>query len=119
MKYHTIDEKGDYKDIGLHVFDYKLFEEDGGDGTIDLLDGCPYLKHIIQLWKCDWVKQIEKINEAVGMKNNITIVEGGKRLVRPFKGNISGNILVAFYQQLPMGRKDTSFGVRYQKVLVG
>ena len=34
------------------------------------------------------------------------------------EGNISGNVLVAFYQQLPIGGKDTSFGVKYQNILV-
>ena len=35
------------------------------------------------------------------------------------KVNSSGNSLVAFYRQLPMGRKYTSFGLKYQKLLVG
>ena len=30
------------------------------------------------------MKQMEKINEAVGMKNHVIINGGGKRLVRPF-----------------------------------
>ena len=34
------------------------------------------------------------------------------------KGKSSGNVLVVFYRQLPMGRKDTSFGVKYQNLLV-
>ena len=49
MKDHIIDEKEDYKDIGLRRFDYKLFEEEEGGGTREGLDGYPYLKHIIQL----------------------------------------------------------------------
>ena len=31
----------------------------------------------------------------------------------------SGNLLFAFYRKLPMGRKDTGFGVKQQKLLVG
>ena len=34
------------------------------------------------------------------------------------KEKSSGNLLVVLYRQLPMGRKDTSFGVKYQNVLV-
>ena len=34
------------------------------------------------------------------------------------KGKSSGNILVVFYRQLPMGRKYTSFVVKYSNVLV-
>ena len=30
-----------------------------------------------------------------------------------------GNALVAFYPQLPMVRKDTRFGVKYQKLFLG
>ena len=33
VKDHIIDEKEKYKDIGLRVFDYKLFEEEQGGGT--------------------------------------------------------------------------------------
>ena len=35
------------------------------------------------------------------------------------KGNSSGNVLVALYQELPMGTKDTSSGVIYKNLLVG
>ena len=31
------------------------------------------------------MKQMAKINEAVGMKNRVAVDGGGKRLVRPFK----------------------------------
>ena len=61
---------------------------------------------------------MEKWNEAVCMKNRFASNGGGKRLVRLSKGKSSGNVLVVFYQQLPMGRKDTSFGVKYPNVLV-
>ena len=82
VKDHIIDEKEDYKYIGLHGFDYKLFEEEEGGGTREGLYGYPYLKHIIQLWPVDSVKQIAKMNEAVGMKNHFTMDGGGNRLVR-------------------------------------
>ena len=49
VKYHIIDEKKDYKDIGLHGFDYKLFEEEEGGGNRKGLDGYPHLKHLVQL----------------------------------------------------------------------
>ena len=82
---HIVDEKEDYNDIVLREFDYKLFEEEEGGDTREELDEYTYLNHIIQLWPGYWVKHIEKINEAVGMKNHFTVDEGGKRLVRPFK----------------------------------
>ena len=34
------------------------------------------------------------------------------------KGKSSGNVLVVFNRLLPMGIKDTSFGVKYPKDLV-
>ena len=49
VKDNIIYKEKDYKDIGLRGFDYKLFEEEEGGRTIDGLDGCPYLKHLIQL----------------------------------------------------------------------
>ena len=47
VKDHIIDEKEDYKHIGLSGFDYKSFEEEEGGGTREGLDGYPYLKHLI------------------------------------------------------------------------
>ena len=52
MKDHIIDEKEDYKDIGLHGFDFKLFEEEEGGRTREGLyryhNFC-YLLHPINL----------------------------------------------------------------------
>ena len=61
VKDHIIDENEDYKEIGLRAFDYKLFEEEEGGGTRERLDRYTYLKHLIQLWPDDWVRQMEKI----------------------------------------------------------
>ena len=69
MKYHIIDENGYYKYIVIRGFDYKLFEEEEDGETREVLYGYPYLKHLIQLWPGDWVKQMAKMNEAVCMKN--------------------------------------------------
>ena len=49
VKDHIIDEKEDYKDIGLNGFDYTLFGEEEGWGNREGLYGYPYLKHLIQL----------------------------------------------------------------------
>ena len=85
VKDHIIDEKEKYEAIGLHGFDYRLFEDEEGGGTKQGLDRYYYLKHIIKLWTGDWVKQMKKMNEAVGMKNRPTMGGGGKRLVCPFR----------------------------------
>ena len=60
VKDHVIEEKEDYKEIGLRGFDYSLFEEKEGGGKREGLDGSPYLKHLIKLWPGDWEKQMEK-----------------------------------------------------------
>ena len=85
VKDYIIDEKEDYKDIGIRGFDYKLFEEEQGGGTIEGLDGYPYLKHLIQLWPGDWENRTEKMNEAFGMNNYVTVDGGGKQMVCPFR----------------------------------
>ena len=111
MKDHTTNENYKYKYIGLCCFDYKLYEEEEGGGTRDKLNGYPYLKHIIKLWRGDWVKQMAKTNEAVGMKNRIDKSGGGGNTQFVLlQGTSSGNILGPFYQKLPIGLKDTSFG---------
>ena len=69
VKDHITNENEDHKDIGLRGFDYKLFEVEEGGGTKKVLDDHPYLKHIIHLWPGDWVKQMTKMNGAVGIKN--------------------------------------------------
>ena len=43
--------------------------------------------------------------------------EGNGRLKRS-QGKSSGNVLGVFYRLLPMGRKDTTFRVKYPKVLL-
>ena len=68
VKDHIIYEKEYYKYIVIRGVYYKLFDEDEGGGNREGLDGYPYLKHLIQFWPGDWVKRMEKINEAVGMK---------------------------------------------------
>ena len=85
VKDHIINENEDYKDIGLRGFDYKLFEEEEVGGTREGKDGYPYLKHLIQLWPDYWLRQMEKMNEAVCMNNRVTMNGGGKRLVSIFK----------------------------------
>ena len=42
----------------------------------------------------------------------------GKGGFKSSQGNISGNVLGVFYWLLPMERKDSTFGVKYPKVLV-
>ena len=47
VKDHIINEKDDYKDIGLRGFDYKLFDEEEVGVNIEGLYGYTYLKHTI------------------------------------------------------------------------
>ena len=85
MKDNIIDGQQDYKDIGLRGFDYKLFGEEEGGRTRQGLYAYHYLKYPIQLCSGDWVKQMTKIDEAVGIKNRYTMDGGGKRLFCHFK----------------------------------
>ena len=104
MKDNIIDEKEDYKDIGLREFDYKLFEEEEGGGIWEVLDGYTYLKHLIQLWPCDWVKHMEKMNETVVMKNGFTMDGGGKRSVRPFNKQKFWNCIGCVLSKVTYGK---------------
>ena len=65
VKDHIINEREDYKYIGLCGFDYKLFEEEGGEGDRKGLDGYPHLKHIIQLWPVYWDNKMYKLTELL------------------------------------------------------
>ena len=85
VKDHIIDEKEDYKEIGLCGFNYSSFEEKEGGGKQEGLDGYPYLKDLIQLWPGDWERKMVKMNEAVCMKNHFTSNGGGKQQVKKFK----------------------------------
>ena len=78
MKDHIIDEKEYYKDIGIRGFDYKLFEEEEGGGTREGSYGYPYLKHLVHLWPGDWVNYMAETNEAVVVRNHLTVNGGGK-----------------------------------------
>ena len=50
------------------------------------------------------------MNEEVDHRNKVHKEMEKTRLVENYQGMSSGNLLGAFYQQLPMGRKDTIFG---------
>ena len=84
VKDHVIEEKEDYKEIGLRGFDCSLFEGEKGGGEREGLYGFPYLKHLIKLWPGDWEKNMERMNKAVTMKNRVTLNGGGKRQVKKF-----------------------------------
>ena len=60
------------------------------------------------------------MNGMVGTKNRLLMSWGNKylRLVNHLQGKNSGNVLVALYWKSPMGRSDTSFGVKYQELLI-
>ena len=73
MKDNTIEENEQQKSTGLRAFDYKLFEEEEDEGFREGLYIYNYFKHMVQLWLVDWVKKIEKMNEAFSMKNSITM----------------------------------------------
>ena len=85
VKDNVIEDKEQYKAIGVRGFDYKLFKEEEGGRTKEVLDRYPYFNHLIQLWTGDWIKKMEKMNEAVGMKNRLTMGGGGKQIVFPFR----------------------------------
>ena len=84
VKDQVIEDTEDYKEIELCGFDYSLFEEKKGGGKREGLDGFPYLKHVIKLWPGDWEKEMGKMNEAVTMKNRVTLNGGGKWQVKKF-----------------------------------
>ena len=71
VKDNIIEEKEDYKSIGIRGFDYNLFEEVEGRWIREVLDRYLYLKHLIKLCSEDWVKQMTNTNLAVGEKNRI------------------------------------------------
>ena len=80
MKDHVIDEKEDYKEIGICGFDYKLFEEEEGGREQEGLDGYPYLKYLIQLWPGDWLRRMEK-NETSGLYEESFYTKWGRERV--------------------------------------
>ena len=62
VKDNIIEEKEDYKAIGLRGFYYKLFEEEDSGGVQDGLYGYPFLKYIIQLWPGYWANKMKNNN---------------------------------------------------------
>ena len=104
-KDHIIDEKEEYKEIGLRGFNYSLFEEKEGGGKREGLDGYPYLKHLIHLWPVYWLRHMEKMNEAVCMNNCFTSNGVGKRLVNPFKSQEFWKCIGCILSAVTYGKK--------------
>ena len=72
----------------MKLFDYVVFiiiflNKRSVGGVQEGLYGYPYLEHPIQLLTGYWVKQMSKINIAVGKKNHIGISGGKKQFSRP------------------------------------
>ena len=109
VKDHIIEEKEQYKAIRLRGFGYKLFEEEVGGGVREVLDGYPYLKHLLQLWLGYRVKQMAKMNEAVGMKNRLMVSGGKKRLVRPFNSQEFWKCISFILSAVTCGKKGHNF----------
>ena len=59
-----------------------------------------------------------KINEAVGMKNGVTMNGRGKRLVCPFIRQQFWKCMGCVISAVTYEKKDTSFGVIYENLLV-
>ena len=115
MKDHVIEEKEDYKEIGLRGFDYSLFVEKKGGGKREGLEGYPYLKHLIKLWPGDWEKQMEKMNEAVTMKNRVTLNGGGKRQVKKFTRQEFWKFIGCILSAVTFGKKGRNLWIEVSK----
>ena len=76
------------------------------------------MKHLIKFWPVDWVNQTEKKMKRLVRRIVLRWMGEGSGWFILSEGKSYGNVLVAFYQKLPMGRKDKIFGVKYQNLLV-
>ena len=61
---------------------------------------------------------MEKMNEAVTMKNRVTLNGGGKRQVKKFTRQEFWKCIGFILSAVTMGIKDATFGVKYPKMLV-
>ena len=89
--------KDQYEAIRLRGFDYKLFEEEQGGGFQEVLDGYLYLKHTIQLWKGDWVKQMEKRIWRFVIRIVLVFMGGRNSQFVFLEGRSYENVLGEFY----------------------
>ena len=64
-----------------------------------------YLKHLIQLWLGDWVKQMEKMNESFGINNRLTASRGNSQLVSPFIRQYFWKFIGCILQEVTYGNK--------------
>ena len=85
-------------------------------GVREGLYGYPYLKHLTQLCPCNWVKNMEKMNEAVGMNNCLTMSGGNELLVRTSRKQEFWKCIGCILSEVTYGKKVTSFGVIYNFV---
>ena len=105
VNHHITKENEQYETIVLCGFDYKLFEGEEGEETREGLDGYPYFNHLTQLWPGYWVKQMAKINEAVGMKNCVTMGGGRKCIARTFRRQEFWKCIVCVLLSVTYGKK--------------
>ena len=61
------------------------------------------------------MKQMVKMNEAVGLKNRLRITRGGKRLFRPFRRQQLWKCMGCFILAVTYGRKGHNLGSEIPK----
>ena len=64
-----------------------------------------WLTRLIKLWPGNWVKQMVKMNQAVGKKNRLDILVGRKRPIRYFPRN-------KFWKFIGRILSEVTFGVK-------
>ena len=80
--------------------------------TREGLDGYPYLKHLIHLCPGDWVSRWQKRMNRLVRRIVLRLVGEGNISFVLSEVNGYGNMLVALYWKVHMGRKDTRFRVK-------
>ena len=69
-----------------------------------------YLKHLIQLWPGDWVKQMEKRMNRLAIRIFLIILGEINSSSFILQVSSSGNLLGVFYWKFPIGLEETIFG---------
>ena len=62
------------------------------------------MKHLIQLWPGDWVKQTTKINLSVGEENNLNCYGGKNQLVCTFRRQYLWRFIGLILSKVTYGR---------------
>ena len=62
---HVVEKVFEHEELGIHGFDFNLFDGEWEGGVGDDLKDLPYLLMLMKLWPDDWEEKLDRTNKKL------------------------------------------------------